>query len=123
VTTPPPESGPATVEHLGDTVAVHDPCHGTVTADTDAFGAAVSRTADNLRDILARHPSPDLTGREPLITLAALAAAHASDEVAAPRPAEGWPFLPDTAAHRPPPPDAHPPAAADPGPPPPAAGP
>jgi hypothetical protein len=71
------------VETSGGTTRVHDPGHGELAVPDTAFAAALARPADALAAILGRRPWVYLTGDEPLITLAALAATYAPHELGA----------------------------------------
>jgi hypothetical protein len=72
----PPET--VTVEHLGDQMRVGDPDHGWLTVPADALVAALAVAPDQLATRLQTGPLR-LTGTEPPVTLAALAALHTPD--------------------------------------------
>jgi hypothetical protein len=70
-----------TVQHLGDHMQITDPDHGPLTVPTDRLLAALSARPDLLAEQL--HTAQlRLTGTEPPITLAALAALHTPNLVA-----------------------------------------
>ncbi|MDP9388550.1 MAG: hypothetical protein M3Q48_11730, partial [Actinomycetota bacterium] len=87
---PPPDPsrelpGPVVeVQTAGETTRVDDPTHGTVVVDAAAFGAGMAATSQNLVELLgAVAPDVELRGDEPVATLAALAARHAPERLAA----------------------------------------
>ena len=94
--TPPPGAAPTPdpspelcapvveVRTAGETTRVEDPTHGAVVVDAAAFGAGMAATRQDLVELLGSYaPDVELRGDEPLATLAALAAHHAPERLAA----------------------------------------
>jgi hypothetical protein len=77
-----PAQPPATVSVAfhGQQATIGDPLHGWLVVDTSRLLAAMAYPPDQLADLL-RPALPHLDGREPPLTLAALAAAHLPDQL------------------------------------------
>ncbi|MBL7498312.1 hypothetical protein [Frankia nepalensis] len=77
---------PATLHQTGDTIHIHDPIHGHLTAPADLFRAAIRLPETQLHALLARRPwLPAPTTDQPLYVTAALAAQHAATDLTGPR--------------------------------------
>ncbi|MCM3921561.1 hypothetical protein ND748_07765 [Frankia sp. AiPs1] len=87
----------------GDTTTVGDPHHGWIRVSAHLLTAALTQPIDTLQRHLAARVPGLLTGREPAITIAALAARHLHDRLADPSshpapplPPPGLPFAAPT---------------------------